>query len=114
MATATTVTTHLDDTVEMLDKHVKDESTTGISTSISSWIKTLSQHKELKNIATDLESLKSAISEKDGKQIVDLMTKLGAATTKAAESAGDGEAEGVKKLGKALTAAAKGISKLVK
>ncbi len=114
MATAGTATTHLEDTVELLDKHVKDQSTTGVSNSISSWIKTLGQHKEFKSITADLESLKDAISEKDGKQIVALMTKLGEATTKAAEQAEGGEGEGVKHLGKALSAAAKGLGKLVK
>ena len=111
---ATTDTTHLDTTVGILEEHVKSESTTGVSSSISSWIKTLSAHKEFKGIADDLEDLKEAVSKKDGKKIVDLMTKLGADTTKAAEGAEGDEAKRVKLLGKALTTAAKGISKLVK
>lgn len=111
---ATTNTAHFDTTVEMLEEHVKKESITGVSTSISSWIKTLSSHKEFKGIAADLEDLKEAVSKKDGKKIVDLMTKLGSETTKAAEGAEDGQSQKIKTLGKALTTAAKGISKLVK
>ena len=109
-----TTNTHFDTTVEILEEHVKKESTTGISTSISSWIKTLSEHKEFKGIASDLEDLKEAVSKKEGKKIVELMTKLGSDTTKAAEQAEDGQSQKVKALGKALTTAAKGISKLVK
>jgi len=111
---ATTDTTHFDSTVEILEEHVKKESTTGVTTSISSWIKTLGSHKEFKGIADDLEDLKEALSKKDGKKIVDLMTKLGEETTIAAEKAENGEGQKVKHLGKALTTAAKGISKLVK
>ena len=77
-----TTNTHFDTTVEILEEHVKKESTTGISTSISSWIKTLSEHKEFKGIASDLEDLKEAVSKKEGKKIVELMTKLGSDTTK--------------------------------
>ena len=110
-ATATSYAAHVDSTIESVEKHVKEESTSNVSTSISSWIKTLSEHEELKDIATDLEQLKAAISEKDGKKIVDLMTKLGAATTKAAEGSEDKDADKFKLLGKALTSAAKAIKK---
>ena len=105
---------HFDNTVEILEEHVKKESTTGISNSISSWIKTLSGHTEFKAITADLEDLKEAVSKKEGKKIVQLMTKLGEETTKAAEKADDNQAKKIKLLGKALTTAAKGISKLVK
>ena len=101
----------LDATIERVDEHVKKESLTGISVSISSWIDTLSEYKELKGIASDLEKLKDAISEKDGASIVKLMTKLGEDTTKAAEGAEDGESQKIKMLGKTLTTAAKAISK---
>lgn len=102
---------HIESTIEILDEHVKKESLTGVSNSISAWIKTLVGHDELKDIANDLEDLKSAISEKDGKKIVSMMTKLGIATTKAADTAEDDEASKIKMLGKALTSAAKAISK---
>jgi hypothetical protein len=114
MATANTETTHLKDTADLIEKHVKEESTTGVSTSINSWIKKLSEHKELKGIADDLEELKAALSEKDGKKITDLMSKLGTATTKAAESAEGQEATQIKAVGKALSAAAKMTSKMAK
>jgi len=52
---------HLDSTIESLEHEIEKKSTTGASTSISSWIKTLSSHKELKHIADDLEKLKTAI-----------------------------------------------------
>jgi len=106
--------THLTDTAELVEKHVKDKSTTGISNSISSWVKTLSQHKELKGIADDLESLKEAISAKDGKKIVMLMSKVGSETTKASESADGSEAKKIKALGAALSAGAKAIEKFAK
>ena len=45
---------HIDSTIEILDKHVKDESVTGVSNSINAWIKTLSGYAELQSIADDL------------------------------------------------------------
>jgi hypothetical protein len=107
-------TEHLDSTIEILEEHVKKESTTGVSATITAWIKTLQSHNELKPIAGDLEKLKEAISAKDGKKIVDLLTALGKETTKAAEQAEEPEAKKIGQLGKALSAAAKGVSKLVK
>ncbi len=104
----------LETTATSITEHVQKGTTTGISTSITSWIKTLGAHKELEGIAADLEELKTAISEKDGKQIVSIMTKLGAETTKAAENAEEGDAKKIKMLGKSLTAGAKAIGKLVK
>ena len=110
-ATTTSYATHIDSTIESVEKHVKEESTSNVSTSITSWIKTLSEHEELKDIASELEQLKEAISQKDGKKIVSLLTSLGAATTKAAEESEDKDADKFKLLGKALTGAAKAIKK---
>ena len=114
MTNTENITQHIESTSELIDKHVKDATTTGVSNSISSWIKTLESHSEFKGIANDLENLKTAISEKNGNQIVSLMTKLGTETTNAAEKADDGDAQKIKMLGKALTAGAKALSKVVK
>jgi hypothetical protein len=105
---------HIDATIESIEKHVKEESATGVSTAINTWIKTLEKHEELKGIAEGLEKLKDAIAEKNGKEIAETMTMLGSETTKAAESAEGNEATKIKHLGKALSTAAKAISKLVK
>ncbi|MBC7868417.1 MAG: hypothetical protein H7X88_12850 [Gloeobacteraceae cyanobacterium ES-bin-316] len=110
--TQTSHSKHLESTIDSIEEHVKKETVTGVSVSISTWIKTLGEYKELKGIASDLEKLKEAISEKDGEAIVKLMTKLGEDTTKAAESAENGESQKIKMLGKALTTAAKAISKI--
>lgn len=105
---------HLDSTIESLQKEVDGETTRGAQTSISGWIKTLSEHKELKGIADDLQSLKEAITAGEGKKIVELMTKLGKETTAAAEKAEGGEGDKIKKLGSVLTASAKAIGKIAK
>ena len=105
--------TQIDSTIKAIEDHVEKGTTTGVSASISAWIKKLESQKELKNIAADLEKLKEAISAKEGKKIVELMTKLGSETTKAAESAEGAEGTKIKNLGKALTTAAKAIGKLV-
>jgi hypothetical protein len=105
---------HLDSTIESLEKEVDNETTRGAQTSITSWIKTLSEHEELKGIADDLQSLKEAISAGEGKKIVELMTKLGKETTAAAGKAEGAEADKIKKLGSVLTASAKAIGKLTK
>lgn len=103
---------HIDSTIESIEEQVKKESLTGTSNSIGTWMKTLSEHKELKGIAGDLEKLKTAISDKDGKKIVDLMNKLGEETTKAAEQAEGDASKSIKQLGKTLSSAAKAISKI--
>jgi hypothetical protein len=105
--------THIDSTVKAIENGVEKGSTTGVLTTINGWIKTLESHPELKGIGSNLKKLKEAISAKDGKKIVELMTKLGLETTKAAESAEGGEVTKVKHLGKAITAAAKVIAKLL-
>jgi len=110
-ATETSYSTHLDATVEMIQKDVEKESLTGATGAITKWITTLSKHDELKPISTKLEKLKEAIADKDGKKIVELMTSLGEATTKAAEDAEADDAKKIKMLGKCLVTAAKGISK---
>ena len=115
MATETAPATqlkHIDSTIETLETHVEKESTTGVTSTINSWIKTLSEHKELKGIATDLEKLQDALAKKDGKSITSLLTKLGDETTKAGENAEEGDAKKIKMLGKALTTAAKAIGKM--
>jgi hypothetical protein len=103
---------HVDSTIEAINEHVEKKNTS-VATSIGSWIKTLESHKEFKTIASDLEKLKEALSAKDGKKIVDLMTKLGEETTKAAEEAEGGEGKKIKMLGKAISAGAKAISKII-
>jgi hypothetical protein len=110
--TGSEYSTHIDETIKAIEDHV-DKGTTTVQTSISSWIKTLGGYPELKDIAADLEDLKEAISDKNGKKIVDLMTKLGTGTTEAAANAEGSEGTKIKALGKALTAGAKAISKLV-
>ena len=112
--TTTTETTHLQDTAELLEKHVKEQSTTAVSAAISKWIKTLGEYPELEGIAADLTDLKTALSDKDGKKIASLLSKLGTETTKASQSAEGSEATKIKALGTALSAGGKAISKLVK
>lgn len=103
--------THLESTIEMIEKDVEKKSVTGASGAITEWITTLSHYDELKPISSKLEKLKEAISEKDGKKIVELMTSLGEATTKAAEEAEADDSKKIKMLGKCLVTAAKVISK---
>jgi phage-related protein len=105
--------THIDSTVKAIENGVEKGSITGVLTTINSWIKTLESHPELKGIGSNLKKLKEAISAKNCKKIVELMTQLGLDTTKAAENAEGGEATKVKHLGKAITAAAKVIAKLL-
>lgn len=103
---------HIDDTIEVIEKNVENETSTGVAGAISKWITTLENHKELKPIATTLVKLKEAIADKDNKKIVELMTKAGDATIKAAEDAEGDESKKIKMLGKCLVTAAKAISKL--
>lgn len=114
---ATTVTSNstsnIDSTIESIEQHIEKKSPSGVTTAINNWIKAIDGNKDLKDIASDLEDLKEALSEKDGKKIVELMTSLGEKTTASAEDAKGDDAKGVKKLGKALTSAAKTISKLI-
>lgn len=105
---------YLDATIQLLEKDVDSETTKGAQVSLNGWIKTVSEHKELKGIADDLHSLKEAITAGEGKTIVDLLTKLGKETTDAAEKAEGSESGKFKKLGSALTKSAKALSKLVK
>ncbi len=104
---------HLDSTIESLEKEVDSETTRGAQTSISGWLKVISEHNDLKGIADDLKSLKEAITAADGKKIAGLMTKLGKETTAAANHAEGGEADKIRKLGSVLTASAKAIMKMV-
>lgn len=115
MATAekkvTAQATHLNATIEMIEKDVEKKSLTGASGAINKWITTLDMHEELKSISDKLQKLKNAIADKNGKKIVELMTEAGEETTKAAEMAEGDEAKKIKMLGKCLTASAKVISK---
>jgi len=113
MATAAEIShvTHLQATIEMIEKDVEKKSLTGSSGAITKWITTLDKYDELKLISTKLEKLKEAIADKDGKKIVALMTSLGEATTKAAEDAEGDDAKKIKMMGKCLVTAAKAISK---
>lgn len=106
-------TSNIDSTIESIEQHIEKKSPSGVTTAINNWVKTLNGNKDFKDITSDLEDLKEALSEKDGKKIVELMTSLGEKTTASAENAEGNDAKGVKKLGKALTSAAKTISKLI-
>lgn len=106
-------TSNIESTIESIEQHIEKKSPSGVTTVINTWIKALDGNKDLKDIASNLEDLKEALSEKDGKKIVELMTSLGEQTTASAENAEGNDAKGVKKLGKALTSAAKTIGKLI-
>jgi hypothetical protein len=105
---------NLEKTIEQVEDSIEKKTTTGASTSISAWIKTLSANEDLKPIADDLEKLKEAISEKDGATIVELLDKIGQETVEAADKAEDDSGKNIKKLGKALVAASKAVKKLIK
>jgi hypothetical protein len=104
---------HLEKTIEALEHSIENESATGSSTSINSWIKTLSDHKGYQTIVHDLEKLKAAIADKDGKKVYTLLEKLGNETIKAAEKADGKENAAIKKLGKTLLKGSKLVEKLV-
>ncbi|MFD1257435.1 hypothetical protein ACFQ3S_11560 [Mucilaginibacter terrae] len=104
---------HLEKTIDALENSIENETATGSSTGINSWIKTLSDHTGFKTIVNDLEKLKEAIADKDGKKIYTLLEKLGDETVKAAEKADGKESASIKKLGKTLLKGSKLIEKLV-
>ncbi len=104
---------HVEKTVDALENSIEKESQTGSTASINSWIKTLSDRPGYKTIANDLEKLKEAIADKDGKKVYTLLEKLGDATVKAAEKAEGKESAAIKKLGKTLLKGSKFIEKLV-
>ncbi|RYE21823.1 MAG: hypothetical protein EOP42_25330 [Sphingobacteriaceae bacterium] len=104
---------HIEKTIDALENSIEKETATGSSTSITSWIKTLNEHTGFKTIANDLEKLKEAIADKDGKKIYTLLEKLGEETVKAADKAEGKESTSIKKLGKSLTKGAKLVKKLV-
>ena len=103
---------HIEKTIDALENSIEKETATGSSTSITSWIKTLNEHTGYKTIAHDLEKLKEAIADKDGKKIYTLLEKLGDETVKAAEKAEGKENASIKKLGKSLLKGAKLVKKL--
>lgn len=105
---------HLDKTIMALENSIENESATGSSTSITSWIKTLSDQKGYKTIVNDLESLKEAIADKDGKKICSLLEKLGNETVKASEKGEKDESAKIKKLGNTLLSGSKFLNKLIK
>lgn len=102
---------HIDSTIETLEKSIEKETINGASPAITKWMASLEGHMEFKPILGKLEKLKSALADKDGKKIVELMTSLGEETSKAGENAEGDEGKKVKMLGKALSSAAKAISK---
>lgn len=104
---------HLEKTIDALENSVEKESATGSSTSITSWIKTLTEKKGFQTIVHDLEKLKEAIADKDGKKIYTLLEKLGEETVAAAEKAEGKESASIKKLGKTLIKGSKLVKKLV-
>ena len=100
-------------TVETIATHVEKKSGTGLTTTINKWIDVLSDHKDLKTIATNLKKLKEAIDAKDSKKAVTLMATLGEEVTQAATMAEGAEATKIKSLGKALTNGSKAIAKFM-
>ena len=104
---------HLEKTIEALENSIEKESQTGSTASINSWIKTLIDRPGYKTIAHDLEKLKEAIADKDGKKVYTLLEKLGNETVKAAEKAEGGENKAITKLGKTLLKGSKLVEKLV-
>ena len=103
---------HIEKTIDALENSIEKETATGSSTNITSWIKTLSDKPGYKTIAHDLEKLKEAIADKDGKKISTLLEKLGNETVKAAEKAEGKENASIKKLGQSLLKGAKLVQKL--
>ena len=103
----------LDKTVEGLESSLEKGTMTGASTSVTSWINRLKDEKGFKTISDDLEKLKEAISNKDGKEICVLLDKLGEATVKAAEKVEGKESTAVKKLGNSLISGSKKLKQLV-
>jgi len=104
---------HIEKTIDALENSIEKESQTGSTASINSWIKTLTDRPGYKTIAHDLEKLKEAIADKDGKKVYTLLEKLGNETVKAAEKAEGKENAAIKKLGKTLLKGSKFIEKLV-
>ncbi|UKT63949.1 hypothetical protein [Pedobacter mucosus] len=113
MATQKSEQEHLDETIEVLETSIEKESKTGASPKINSWIKTLNEKEGFKTIVNDLEKLKEAIADKDGKKIYTLLEKLGEATVSKAEKAKTGESASIKKLGQALIKGSAFVKKLV-
>ncbi len=109
MESTETISKQLDETASVIQEHVESRSTS-VLTSINHWISVLDDKKELKGITKGLESLKKALTDKDGKKIVELMTSLGNDTVECAEAAKGAEATKIKAIGKALLAGAKTIS----
>jgi hypothetical protein len=106
-----TVKNSIDETIEGIENDLEKKSLLGVSDSIDNWINTLNGNDGLKEIASNLKDLKEAVSAKDGKKIVELLTSLGEQTTEAAGIAKGDDAHGVTMLGKALTSAAHTIGK---
>jgi len=104
----------IDSTVKNIEDHVEKKSATGVTGTISKWIDTLEDHKDLKTIASNLNKLKEAIESKDFAKVVTLLETLGEQTSTAADEAEGTEATKIKHLGKVLTSTSKAIGKLVK
>lgn len=112
MAENKTEAEHLEKTIDALETSIEKESATGSSTGITSWIKTLTEKKGYQTIVHDLEKLKEAVADKDGKKIYTLLEKLGNETVTAAEKAEGKESASIKKLGKTLLKGSKLVKKL--
>ena len=104
---------HVEKTTEALENSIEKESQTGSVAGISGWIKTLEGKRGFAPIVHNLEKLKEAIADKDGKKVYTLLEKLGEETVAAAEKAEGTEAKAVKKLGQTLLKGAKLVKKLV-
>ncbi|WP_342644771.1 hypothetical protein [Mucilaginibacter sp. CSA2-8R] len=104
---------HVEKTTEALENSIEKESQTGSTTSINSWIKTLEGKRGYAPIVHNLEKLKEAIADKDGKKVYTLLEKLGEETVAAAEKAEGKDGAAVKKLGQTLLKGAKLVKKLV-
>ncbi len=112
MAETHTEAEHIEKTIGALENSIEKETATGSSTGITSWIKTLTEHKGFQTIVHDLEKLKEAVADKDGKKIYTLLEKLGDETVKAADKAEGKESASIKNLGKSLLKGAKLVKKL--
>ncbi len=112
MAESKSEAEHIEKTIGALENSIEKESATGSSASITSWIKTLTEHKGLQTIVHDLEKLKEAIADKDGKKIATLLKKLGDETVKAADKADGKESDSIKNLGKTLLKGSELVTKL--
>ncbi|WP_294244292.1 hypothetical protein [uncultured Chryseobacterium sp.] len=104
---------HIEKTIELVETGIENESKTGASPNINSWIKILKDRRGFAPILHDLEKLKDAMADKDSKKICSLLEKLGNATVEAADKAENTkDSASIKKLGKGLLKISKLAEKL--